>query len=130
MQRNMNRSIPAGEAMDIANKVMDISIDYLPDTMGSNAPNVAERARLADQKSGPSYTKYTMIGAAVGLILSCAVIIARYLMDDTIHSAEDMEKYFGIVPLTSIPDSESLGQNEDGSEYGETKSGLKGRRSK
>jgi len=64
------------EAMDIANKVMDISIDYLPDTMGSNAPNVAERARLADQKSGPSYTKYTMIGAAVGLI-RCAVIYCQ-----------------------------------------------------
>ena len=99
--------------MDIANKVMDISIDYLPDTMGSNAPNVAERARLADQKSGPSYTKYTMIGAAVGLILSCAVIIARYLMDDTIHSAEDMEKYFGVAPLSVIPENESL---DDGAE--------------
>lgn len=101
------------EAMDIANKVMDISIDYLPDTMGSNTPNVAERARLADQKSDPSYTKYTMIGAAVGLIFSCAVIIARYLMDDTIHSAEDMEKYFGVAPLSVIPENESLDDGEE-----------------
>ena len=101
------------EAMDIANKVMDISIDYLPDTMGSNTPNVAERARLADQKSGPSYTKYTIIGAVIGLILSCAVIIARYLMDDTIHSAEDMEKYFGVAPLSVIPENESLDDGEE-----------------
>jgi capsular polysaccharide biosynthesis protein len=25
-------------------------------------------------------------------------------MDDTVHTAEDMEKYFGITPLTVIPD--------------------------
>ena len=30
----------------------------------------------------------------------------RYLLDDTIRTAEDMEKYFGVVPLTSIPDSD------------------------
>lgn len=101
------------EAMNIANKVMDFSIDYLPDTMSSNAPNVAERARIADQKTGPSYTKYTMIGAVIGLLLSCGVIIARYLMDDTIHSAEDMEKYFGVAPLSVIPENESL---DDGAE--------------
>ena len=29
-------------------------------------------------------------------------------MDDTIHTADDMEKYFGLVPLTTIPDSEQV----------------------
>lgn len=102
------------EAMDIANKVMEVSIDYLPETMSTNAPNVAERARMAEQKAGPSYTKYTMIGALLGLLISCGVIIARYLMDDTIHSAEDMEKYFGLVPLSVIPENESLDDKEKG----------------
>jgi hypothetical protein len=36
-------------------------------------------------------------------------------MDDTIHSAEDLERYFGIVPLTTIPESEQF-RSKDGEE--------------
>ena len=96
------------QARDIANTLMDVSIDYLPKTMSTNAPNVAQKAKIADRKAGPSYTKYTMIGALAGAFLYCMYIVVKYLMDDTIHSAEDMEKYFDIVPLAVIPDVEEL----------------------
>lgn len=96
------------EARDIANTLMDISVDYLPKTMSTNAPNVAQKAKIADRKAGPSYTKYTMIGALAGAFLYCMYIVVKYLMDDTIHTAEDMEKYFDIVPLAVIPDMDGL----------------------
>ena len=44
-------------------------------------------------------------------------------MDDTIHTAEDMEKYFGLVPLTTIPDSEQVVDFEE-----EVHSGKRGHR--
>ena len=34
--------------------------------------------------------------------------VVKYLMDDTIHTADDMEKYFDIVPLAVIPDVSEL----------------------
>lgn len=95
-------------ARDIANTLMDVSVDYLPKTMSTNAPNVAQKAKLADHKDGPSYTKYTMIGALAGAFLYCMYLVVKYLMDDTIHTADDMEKYFDIVPLAIIPDVEEL----------------------
>lgn len=95
-------------ARDIANTLMDVSVDYLPKTMSTNAPNVAQKAKLADHKDGPSYTKYTMIGALAGAFLYCMYLVVKYLMDDTIHTADDMEKYFDIVPLAVIPDVEEL----------------------
>ena len=95
-------------ARDIANTLMDVSVDYLPKTMSTNAPNVAQKAKLADHKDGPSYTKYTMIGALAGAFLYCMYPVVKYLMDDTIHTADDMEKYFDIVPLAVIPDVEEL----------------------
>lgn len=95
-------------ARDIANTLMDVSVDYLPKTMSTNAPNVAQKAKLADYKDGPSYTKYTMIGALAGAFLYCMYLVVKYLMDDTIHTADDMEKYFDIVPLAVIPDVEEL----------------------
>lgn len=95
-------------ARDIANTLMEVSVDYLPKTMSTNAPNVAQKAKLADHKDGPSYTKYTMIGALAGAFLYCMYLVVKYLMDDTIHTADDMEKYFDIVPLAVIPDVEEF----------------------
>lgn len=95
-------------ARDIANTLMEVSVDYLPKTMSTNALNVAQKAKLADHKDGPSYTKYTMIGALAGAFLYCMYLVVKYLMDDTIHTADDMEKYFDIVPLAVIPDVEEL----------------------
>ena len=116
-------------ARDIANTLMDVSVDYLPKTMSTNAPNVAQKAKLADHKDGPSYTKYTMIGALAGAFLYCMYLVVKYLMDDTIHTAEDMEKYFGTAPLTTIPDSVQVEDMEEGY-YKNKKKGKKKRSSK
>ena len=94
------------EAMNIANKLAEVSVEYLPETMSTNPPNIAQQAQLPDEKAAPSYARYTMIGALLGALLYCAYLTVRYLMDDTVRTAEDMEKYFGVVPLTSIPDSD------------------------
>jgi capsular polysaccharide biosynthesis protein len=95
-------------SVDIANTLVEVAVDYLPRTMGTEEPNIAQEARVAMGKSGPSYTKYTMMGGLLGALLCCAWILVRYLMDDTIHTAEKMEKYFGITPLAVIPDIEML----------------------
>ena len=36
-----------------------------------------------------------------------------YLLDDSIRTSEDLEKYFGIVPLTIIPESDAFGVDDD-----------------
>ena len=95
-------------ARDIANTLMEVSVDYLPKTMSTNAPNVAQKAKLADHKDGPSYTKYTMIGALAGAFLYCMYLVVKYPPPPPIHTADDMEKYFDIVPLAVIPDVSEL----------------------
>lgn len=100
-------------ARDIANAMVEVSVDYLPRTMGTEEPNIAQEARLADRKSDPSYSRYTMMGAMLGALLCCAWLVIRHLMDDTLHTPDDVEKYFGIVPLTAIPDISMLDENRD-----------------
>ena len=91
---------------------VQMAMDYLPDTMSAMTPNFAQQAKVADHKANPSYGKYTIMGALLGLIACAGVLIAGYLMDDTIHSSEDMEKYFDLDPLTSIPDSDLFIESE------------------
>lgn len=110
-------------SMDIANTMAEVAVEYLPDTMSTHAPNIAQVAREAKSKSAPSNMKYTVIGALLGLIICGAYITVGYMLDDTIHTAEDMEKYFGIVPLTTIPESDQIRQNDHDEE--EIKRGFK-----
>ena len=63
-----------------------------------------------------------MIGALLGLILACGWLTVQYLRDDTIHTAEDMESYFGIIPLTVIPDG---GQIDDPADKNVSRKGKK-----
>ena len=78
-------------AMDLAETMAEEAIDYLPDTMSTLAPNLAQPAKLPESKVAPSYTKFTIIGALLGLLICAAFFIVKYLMDDTIHTADDME---------------------------------------
>ena len=54
-----------------------------------------------------------MIGGILGVLLACAVIVIRFLLNDTIKSAEDIEKYFGISTLALIPISEDLNDGDN-----------------
>lgn len=93
---------------DIANEFMDVSLKYLPDTMSTNPPNVAQRAKIPETKSSPSISKNTLLGALLGLILACIWLTIQYVKDDTIHTSEDLEAYFGIVPIAVIPEGGAI----------------------
>ena len=97
-------------AMKIANMLATVVVDFLPETMSTEAPNIAQKGRLAEHKAGPGYMKFTIIGGMLGALLCCAWFIIQFLMDDTIRSEEDMEKYFGSVPLTAIPYNEAFAE--------------------
>ena len=97
------------EAMSIANDLAIKAEENLPKLMDAPKPNIAEEAILPTHKSSPSLTKNVMIGALLLLLLTLAVLTVMYLMDDTMQSAEDVEKHFGVMPLTVIPEGKIEG---------------------
>jgi hypothetical protein len=50
-----------------------------------------------------------MIGALLALLIMLAVFTVQFLMDDTFKYAEDIEKEFGVMPLTVIPEGKIEG---------------------
>ena len=98
-------------AMDIANTLAEVAVDYLPETMSTEAPNIAQRGRLPKRKANPSYTRYTLLGGFLGAILCCAWFIFKSVTDETIRTPEDMERFFGAPPLTTIPYVGAFEQN-------------------
>jgi len=99
---------------EIANEMARLAISWLPEIMESNAPNIVEEAVAPTARSSPSYKRNLLLGAVVGAALYCAICVVEVFMNDTIKTAEEMEHYFGIVPLTTIPEEKSIIAEDDG----------------
>lgn len=94
------------QAMNIANCIREVAGNHIQNVMDIEAVNVVETANMPTEKAGPGCVKWTLIGGFAGCFLLCALILVRYLMDDTIKSSEDVEKYLGLGTLALIPVAE------------------------
>lgn len=90
-------------AMNIANSVRENASAHIQNVMDIDAVNVAETANMPTEKASPSCLKWTLIGGILGCIVVGAILLIRHLMDDTIKSSDDVEKYLGLSTLALIP---------------------------
>lgn len=90
-------------AQDIANAVRVAASQRIYEVMAIEAVNVVDTANLPEGPSSPNTMKNTAIGGAVGLVLTAAIYILIFLLDDTIKTPDDVEKYLGLSVLASIP---------------------------
>lgn len=97
---------------DIADAVREISSKNISKVMGVDAVNVVEKANLPEKKCSPSITKFTLLGAVAGLVISCGIIIVLFLLNDTIRTQDDVEKYLGLSTIGIIPLDDTLAADE------------------
>lgn len=90
-------------AMRIANAVREASSVHIQNVMDIEAVNVAETANLPTEKSSPNVGKNTMLGGMLGVLIVAAITVIAYLTNDTIKTAEDVERYLGLSTLAIIP---------------------------
>ena len=90
-------------AKDIADSVAKTSSEYIGDIMEMVPPKVIEEGTVSDKKASPSNGKNAMIGALLGIVLVCGLTVVEELLNDTIQTEEDVEKYMGLTVLASVP---------------------------
>ena len=100
------------QAADIANELVEQACIYLPQIMETDEPNLVESAIPPTEKSSPSTARNVVLGGMLGAILCCGVLLVRYLMNDTFVTPDDIEKYFGVQPLATIPETNMGGFDE------------------
>jgi capsular polysaccharide biosynthesis protein len=94
------------QAADVANELAIQSLIYLPKIMDTNPPNIIEDAVVPTVASSPSYTRNTLLGGVIGLVISAGYLILRFLMNDTYETPEDIASSFGVMPLAVIPEED------------------------
>ncbi|MCR4584351.1 MAG: polysaccharide export protein [Lachnospiraceae bacterium] len=91
-------------AMQLVNELARVSSLYIGDKMEVVPPKIIEEGIVPTRRSSPSYKKYLMIGAAIGILLSCGVIVLLTIMNDTINTENDVARYLDIPMLAGVPD--------------------------
>lgn len=91
-------------AKKIADKVVEVASDYIGDKMEVIPPKIIEKGKIPTVQSSPSMSKNVMMGILLGIVLCCGIICVLTIMDDSIKSEDDLEKYLGITVLASVPD--------------------------
>ena len=89
--------------MNIANAIRESASNHIGNVMDIDAINVVESANMPTKKAGPSYLKWTVIAGMLGVLLVCAMVLIKYLLDDTIKTSEDVERSLGLSTLAIIP---------------------------
>ena len=97
---------------DIADAVREISSKNIAEVMGVDAVNVVETANLPEEKSSPSISKFTVLGGMAGGVAACGIVVLLFLLNDTIRTQDDVEKYLGLSTLGIIPMDDTLVADE------------------
>lgn len=90
----------------LASEIRTEAAKHIVEVMDLQAANTETEANLPKGPAGPNARKWGMIGALLGAFACAAILVIQYLLDDSIKSAEDVEKYLGLSTLAMIPVAE------------------------
>lgn len=105
-------STDAVEAASIANTLVSVAVDQMPNMTGTNPPRRVETAIPPEAKSSPSFKKNTVIGAMAGLLICLAALTISFISNDTLTTADDVKNKLGALPLTVIPEGNTEKKRE------------------
>lgn len=106
-------------AKAVVDELTVVASDFIADKMEVAPPKIIETGEVSGTKTGPNLSKNATIGFLAGAVLVCAIIVIMELMDDSIQTEEDVEKYLEVPMLAIVP-------SKAGDKDKEKKSGRKG----
>lgn len=92
------------EAARIANLIADVLPGKITDVMDGGHVSVVDRAVVPTGRVAPSFSRYAIIGAIIGLMVSCGVVLLVDMLDDIIRDEDYLLQRYEIPVLGTIPD--------------------------
>ena len=108
-------------AKELVDAIRDVAAVRIKEVMDIEAVNLVDEGNVAEEPSNPNVLMWTLVGILLGGCMAAGFVLVRYLLDDTIKSSEDIEKYLQLSTLALIP----IGVSEE-----DSKDEKKGKRKK
>lgn len=97
-------------ARQIADTIADESSTSMAKLMDIDKPGIVEPGNLPTKPSSPNIAKNTLIGGIIGIFVTVFAVLLIYILNDTIKSADDVERYLELNTLGTIPLEEGVQQ--------------------
>ena len=95
-------------AKKLVDAIAEVSSERMVSVMGIEKVNIVEEGNLPYAPSGPNINKYIKLGGLLGIFITSLIITFVYLLNDSIKTSEDIERYLGITTLGMIPIEENV----------------------
>ena len=95
-------------AASIANTVRQEAVVQLETIMAVDAVNLVYEASVPTAPSSPNVMRNTALAALLGLVGAVAVLSVVFVLDDTIRTEEDVERYLGLSVFGVIPNCKEM----------------------
>lgn len=92
------------EAELIANTIAKVLPEKISSIVEGSSVRIVDYAVTPTHRASPSMSKNTVLGALIGAVLACGVVIVLELMDDKIHDSDYLLQTYNIPVLAVIPD--------------------------
>lgn len=116
------------EAKQIADTLRKAVSVQITEIMSADSVNTVEEGNLPTSPSSPNVKKNMMLGVLLGLVISMGFIVLISILDDTVKTPDDVEKYLGLNVLTSIPIQEGSSAPKRVKQQRESRNAVKSRR--
>ena len=116
------------EAKQIADTLRKAVSVQITEIMNADSVNTVEEGNLPTSPSSPNVKKNMMLGALLGLVISMGFVVLISILDDTVKTPDDVEKYLGLNVLVSIPIPEGSSAPKRAKQQRESRNAVKSRR--
>ncbi len=90
-------------AKQIADEIAEVAKNYIRNKMNQKEPSIISYGYADGEPVSPNVVMNTLLGAAIGAFFAIAIVIISFLMNDTIMTAEDIERKLGMNVLGTLP---------------------------
>lgn len=105
-------------ARDIVNRICSVGADSINNALGFQQITVFELGLLPEAPCNSIGIQIYALTAAISALMVLLVFSVWYMLDDTIHTAADVQRYLGLSILGDIPDANSQSGHRYGYRYG------------
>lgn len=95
-------------AKQLADSIAEEFAERMVTIMEMEKANIIEPGNLPTDPSSPNKSKNILIGGVVGGLLPIIILTLLFIKNDTIKTAEDIERYLGLTTLGTIPLDDSI----------------------
>lgn len=88
---------------DIVDITVNLFFESMKDKLDIKNMTILDQPKIEETPVSPSLKKNLLLGALLGMLLSCGIVVIEFLLDKRLHSKDDVEAYLEIPVLAEIP---------------------------